>query len=153
MKYWKVRSAPAAFAGKKKGGPGPVTALAHLHGKLYACAGNDLLQGTITAGKIAWRRSGDAHRFVSMTSNGRELYGVNSGDSLWTGVPGAQGVMWRQVGRRNDVTYTINVRQMAVLHHNLYAVDGENILYSGRHKTMNDLTAAHWPSAGITKQL
>jgi hypothetical protein len=131
---------PNGISWKKRGSPGPVTALAHLHGKLYASVKNALMEGTIAAGKISWRRAGDAPGFISMTSNGRELYAVNSGDSLWTGVPGPQGVTWRQIGRRNDITYKITAKQIAVLNHTLYAVDDGNVLHKGRHKTMNDLT-------------
>ena len=126
---------------KKRGSPGPVTALAQLHGKLYASVGSTLMEGTIGAEKISWRRSGAAPRFISLTGNGRELYGVNSGDSLWTGVPGPQGITWRQIGRKNDITYTVAARQIAVLHHTLYAVDDRDVLHKGSHKTMNDLTA------------
>ncbi|QEH41573.1 hypothetical protein FW415_12050 [Chitinophaga sp. XS-30] len=126
---------------KRRGSPGTVTALAQLHGKLYASAGDTLLEGTVAGGKIVWRSSGAAPRFICMTSNGREIYGVNSGDSLWTGVPGPHGVTWRQIGRKNDVTYKIAVRQMAVLDHTLYAVDDRNALHKGGHRTMNDLTA------------
>ncbi|WP_346319319.1 hypothetical protein [Chitinophaga sp. YIM B06452] len=126
---------------KKRGSPGPVTALAQLHGKLYATVGNALMEGTVTAKKITWRPAGEAPRFISLTGNGRELYGVNSGDSLWTGVPGPQGITWRQIGRKNDITWKVAARQLAVLHHTLYAADGQDVLHKGSHKTMNDLTA------------
>ncbi|MBO9153612.1 hypothetical protein ACFOTA_15430 [Chitinophaga sp. GCM10012297] len=126
---------------KKRGNAGPVTALAYLNGKLYASVGNTLTEGTITAGKISWRTLDNAPAFISMTSNGRELYGANSGDSLWTGVPGPKGVTWRQIGRKNDITYKVAVRQMAVLGHVLYAADDANVLHKGSHKTMNNLTA------------
>ena len=124
---------------KKRGSPGPVTALTQLHGKLFASAGEMLLEGTIAAGKITWRASGSAPRFISMASNGREIYGVNSGDSLWTGVPG--GASWRQIGRKNGVTWSVAVKQMVVLNHTLYAMDNAQLLHRGSHKTMNDLTA------------
>lgn len=125
---------------KKRTSPGLVTAITQLHGKLYASVENVLMEGTVAAGKITWRPSGAAPRFTGMTSNGRELYGVNSGDSLWTGVPGPQGASWRQIGRKNDVTYTIAVKQLLVHDHTLYAVDARNMLYKGSHKTMNNLT-------------
>jgi hypothetical protein len=124
---------------KKRGSPGPVTALAQLHGKLYASAGEMLLEGTIAAGKITWRATGSAPRFISMTSNGREIYGVNSGDSLWTGVPDRG--TWRQIGRKNDITWSVAVKQLVVLNHTLYATDNVRLLHKGSHKTMNDLTA------------
>ncbi|HWV65933.1 hypothetical protein [Chitinophaga sp.] len=125
---------------KKRTGPGFVTAITQLHGKLYASVENVLMEGTVAAGKITWQPSGAAPRFISMTSNGRELYGVNSGDSLWTGVPGRGEAAWREIGRKNDVTYTIAVRQLLVHDHTLYAVDARNLLYKGSHKTMNNLT-------------
>lgn len=129
-----------AVTWKKRGSPGPVTALTHLHGKLYASAGDVLLEGTIGRKKITWRSCGAAPPFISLSSNGREVYGVNHGDSLWTGVPGKDVTAWRQIGRKNDITYTIAVRQLAVLDHKLYAVDDKQQLYAGRHKTMNNLT-------------
>lgn len=146
-KFYAVNSANEILEGtnsitwKKRGSPGPVTALANLHGKLYASVGEILMEGTPTKGKISWRSSGASPRFISMTSNGRELYGVNSGDSLWTGVPGLHGVTWRQIGRKNDITYTVAVKQMAVLNHTLYATDKGQLLHKGSHKTRNDLTA------------
>lgn len=126
---------------KKKGSPGLVTALTFLHGKLYASVGDALLEGTVGRKKITWKHHAAAPPFVCMTSNGREVYGVNSGDSMWTAEPGKPGLTWRQIGRKNDITYTISVRQLAVWRHALYAVDSENKLHKGRHKTMNDLTA------------
>lgn len=130
---------PYGVAWKKRGSPGPVTALAHLHGKLYAAVGNKLMEGTLGR-KIRWRPAGDATGFISMTSNGRELYAVNAGDSMWTSVPGPDGITWRQIGRKNDVTYKTGVKQMAVLQHTLYALDGAGMLQKGSHKTMNNLT-------------
>lgn len=126
---------------KKQGNAGPVTALAQLNGKLYAASGYTLMEGTVSGGKISWRTCGEAPAFINMTSNGRELYGVNSGDSLWTGVPGPDGATWRQIGRKNDITYKVAVRQMAVLGHVLYAADDAGMLHKGSHKTMNNLTA------------
>ncbi|MGX5817223.1 hypothetical protein ACWKWU_03455 [Chitinophaga lutea] len=120
---------------------GKGTALAQLHGKLYASSGETLLEGTVSSKTIAWRKVGEAPAFTCMADNNRELYGMDAQDRMWTGVPGPHGVSWRQVGRKNGETWKIGVRQLAVMQQALYAVDEHGILHKGSHKTANDLTA------------
>lgn len=118
------------------------TALTSLHNKLYAAVNNDdLLEGSIINNKISWEKIGSAPHIVSMASFDNKIYALNSGDTLWSAIPRKKKFLWIEIGRNNSVTFTIDLKQIAVTGNRLYGISADRKIYKAAQNTNNDLSA------------
>ena len=128
---------------RKTGIAGNIKTLVAVQAKLYATNNqNELLSLDPARHDSQWLKIGNAENNIqSITSQGDRLYAINGSDTLWEAQPFKPGVSWAELGRYNGVTYTIRIKQVAVLNNRLYAVSRDNKLYIAYHNSDNDLSA------------
>lgn len=77
----------------------------------------------------------------SLATDGAHLYALNRGDSLFMAKLGEEELQWTMIGRRNDVTFTIDPVVIASAGQRLYALTSEGKLFRNVHVTDGNLSA------------
>lgn len=129
----------------KKGKAKNIKNLTALDGYFYAFDDEgELLKGSLKKKKVSWekvKKSDKIGKIISLTSDNKNLYALNEGDSLWLGDPQEKEISWIQIGRNNSQTYDINVKNILAFDDRLLAVTEDYKLYKNEHSTENNLTA------------
>ena len=141
-----------AFSWRKVGDAENIIGLTISDEKLFGVGANNNLYVTeIGHRKHKWQKVGtvdsplsltsNKENLLSVTSNKGALYVLKSDNTIWRGMAKGSGFEWTKIGRNNEATYDIDVRQLTVLNNRLYALGSEGKLYRAEHSTKGDLTA------------
>lgn len=119
-----------------------VVGFAAADGNLYiATSTKELQKGTVKENEVVWHSIGSAGDVISMTGSDDRLYSVSKDQLLWQRKNLLEGTDWMKIGYKNGSSYTITIRQIAVVDGHLYAINDENILFVARHNTLNDISS------------
>lgn len=116
------------------------TALTMFKGKLFA-AGQDgnIFSAKVNTTKLQWHKAGNAGEIISLAADDRQLYGVNSHDTLWAIQPRNNYITYQEIGRNNSITSTIHTVQIAIAGKKLYALTPEGEMYVASQNTQNNM--------------
>lgn len=119
-----------------------VVAITSLAGRLYVATNHDcLMEGRLDAGRLAWRRMGEAQSVLSLAGFRDRLFALTSNQILWRRSIHAGDVPWTKTGYNNGKTYDLDLCQIAVSNGRLYAIGTDGLLYAARHRSNGNLTA------------
>lgn len=116
------------------------TSLTSLNKKLYAhTKDGNLLEGKIKNHSVEWKKIGSAKAIISLASDDKMLYALNSGDTIWSIKPSLNKKAWTVIGRNNGITFNEKLQKIAVVNNVIYALNNEQHLLKGNHKSNGDL--------------
>jgi hypothetical protein len=119
-----------------------VTAFTASNDYLYVATSKDeLLAGSVSGDSVVWEKTGQAKHIISMASDHRRLYAVTKDNYLLQRYLGQTGKDWQRIGYNNQVTYTVDVRQIVSSNGKLYAFGADSHFYMGKHSTEGNLSA------------
>ncbi len=79
-------------------------------------------------------------RLISITSDEKNLYALNSNDSIWKINLSDRYNPWQLIGRRNNITYSTPLKNIAVIQNRLYGTGTDGAIYEAIHATDNSLS-------------
>ena len=101
-----------------------------------------ILRGNRGKNEIVWTTIGKENSIEAMTVYGEDIIFSDDSDRLWKIQLKQDGSLGkRQIGQRNDVTYTVKIKQLAATHERVYALDANGHLFVGKHKIEDNLEA------------
>lgn len=119
-----------------------VVALSATGKYLYAATKSDeLFEGVVGEGNIAWSKIGSAQSVIGLAGYKDYLYALTSNQMLWRRKASTRDIPWTKIGYNNGYTYNLDIKQIAVSGDRLYAIGMNQRLYLGQHRSNGNLYA------------
>lgn len=119
-----------------------VVALSATGKYLYAATQSDeLFEGVVGEGYIAWSKIGSAQSVIGLAGYKDYLYALTSNQMLWRRKASTRDIPWTKIGYNNGYTYNLDIKQIAVSGDRLYAIGMNQRLYLGQHRSNGNLYA------------
>ena len=119
-----------------------VKAITGSNKKLYAIDEQNQLFGIDVSEKnLVAKKIGGAPDIISMTSNGKMIFGLSSDNNIWKRGTGNE-EDWIKIGRYNNTTYDIRLRHLVIVKDRLYGIEENGKTYVAEHSTKGDLSVS-----------
>lgn len=119
-----------------------LTTVTVLDARWYGADGaGNMWQATSPENEWKQLKSDGTGTIVSLTTDGKTLYALNRGDSLFMANPADAELAWTMIGRNNGVTFNIDVSDIGAAGGRLYALASDGKVYANAHATDGNLSA------------